>query len=154
MEINKYKHFNVQTLQSQIQDSVENKETHEETQGQANHKSRKASGPGFAAPDPSTGPETPTEEILPIPIWWPFKDKPIDECIANIRCEGNCIHTACSQTQPQNLSEPKIIWYDCKEEFPTKNEMMDTREAVTILLRRSVTNLTVRNQSAGMSIRL
>ena len=65
MEINKYKHFNVQTLQSQIQDSVESKETHMETQGQANHKSRIASGPGFAAPDPSTGPETPTEEILP-----------------------------------------------------------------------------------------
>ena len=63
------KHFNVQTLQSQIQDSVENKETHEETQGQANHKSRKVSGPGFAAPDPTTGPEAPTEEILPIPIW-------------------------------------------------------------------------------------
>ena len=121
MEINKYKEFNVQTLQSQIEDLVENKETHEETQGQANHKWRKASGPGFAAPAPSTGPETPTEEILPIPIWWPFKDKPIDECIANIRCEGNCIHTACSQTQPQSPSEPKVICYDCKEEFPTKN---------------------------------
>ena len=108
-------------MHSQILDLVENKETHEETQGQANHKSRKASAPGFAAPDPSTGPETPTEEILPIPIWWPFKDKPIDECIANIRCEGNCIHTACSQTQPQTPSEPKAIWYNCKEEFPTKN---------------------------------
>ena len=59
----------IQTLQSHIQDSVENKETHEETQGQANHKSRKASASGFAAPDPSTGPETPTEEILTIPIW-------------------------------------------------------------------------------------
>ena len=69
MEINKYKHINVQTLQSQIQDSVENKETHEETQGQANHKLRKASARGFAASDPSTGPETPTEDILPIPIW-------------------------------------------------------------------------------------
>ena len=79
-------------------------------------------------------------------------DKPIDECIANIRCEANCIHTTCSQTQ--NMSEPKVVWYDCKEEFLTKNEMKDTREAVTILLRRSVTNLTVRNQRAGMSIRL
>ena len=69
MEINKYKHFNVKTLQSQIQGSGENKETYEKTQGQANRKSRKASGPGFAAPDPSTSPETPTEEILPIPIW-------------------------------------------------------------------------------------
>jgi excinuclease UvrABC helicase subunit UvrB len=43
MEINKYKHINVQTLQSQIQDSVENKEAQEETQGQDNHKSREAS---------------------------------------------------------------------------------------------------------------
>ena len=68
MEINKYKLINVQTLQSHIQDSMENKVTHEETQVQANHKSRKASVPGFAAPDPSTGPETPPEEILPIPI--------------------------------------------------------------------------------------
>ena len=55
MEINKYKRINVKTLQSQIQDSVENKETHEETQGQANHKSRKASTQGFVAPDPSNG---------------------------------------------------------------------------------------------------
>ena len=69
MEINKYKRLNMHTLQSQIQDSVENKEKHEETQSQANHKSRKASAPVFAAPDPSTGPKTPTEEILPIPIW-------------------------------------------------------------------------------------
>ena len=68
MEINKYKHINIQTLQSQIQDSVENKEAHEETQGQDNHKSKKASALGFAAPDPSTGPETPPEYILPIPI--------------------------------------------------------------------------------------
>ena len=69
MYINKYKRTNVQAVQSQIQDSVENKEKHGETQGQANHKSRKASAPGFAAHDPSTGPETPTEEILPIPLW-------------------------------------------------------------------------------------
>ena len=68
MEINKYKHINVQTLQSEIQDSVENKEAHKETQGQESHKSRKASAPGFAAPDPSSGPETPSEEILPIHI--------------------------------------------------------------------------------------
>ena len=77
-------------MQSKVQDLVANKETHEETQGQANHESREASTPGFAAPDPSTGAETPPEEILPIPIWQPFEDKPI----ANNRCEGNCIHTA------------------------------------------------------------
>ena len=69
MEINKYNCINVQTLQSPIQDSVEIKETHEETQGQANHKPRKASAPCFTAPDPSTVQETPTEEILPIPSW-------------------------------------------------------------------------------------
>ena len=49
MEINKYKHIYMQTLQSQVQDSVGNEETHEETQGQANHESREASAPGFAA---------------------------------------------------------------------------------------------------------
>ena len=91
-------------------------------QGQANHESREASAPGFAAPNPSNGPEAPPEEILPIPIWRPFEDKPIGECIGNIRCEGYCTHTACSQTQPQHPSEPKVIWYDFTEEFPNKNE--------------------------------
>ena len=43
------------------------------------------------APDPSTGPEAPPEEIIPIPIWRTFEDKPINECIANMRCEGNRI---------------------------------------------------------------
>ena len=84
MEIIKYKRINVQTIQSQVQDSVENDETHGETQGQPNHESREAFGPGFAAPDPSTGLEAPPQEILPIPIWPPFEEKPIDECIANI----------------------------------------------------------------------
>ena len=79
-------------MQSQI--TIQNEETHEETQGQANHKSREASAPGFSAPYPSTGPEAPPEETLAIPIWRPFEDKPIDECIENIRCEGNCIYTA------------------------------------------------------------
>ena len=35
MELDEYKRFNVQKLQPQVQDSVENEETHEETQGQA-----------------------------------------------------------------------------------------------------------------------
>ena len=85
----------MQTLKSQVLDSVENDKTHEEKQGQANHESREASGLGFAAPYPSTGPEAPPEEILPLPIWKPFENKSIDECISNIRCEGNCIYTAC-----------------------------------------------------------
>ena len=63
MELNEYKRINVQTLQSQVQDSVENEETHEETQGQANHEPREDSAPGFAAHDPSTGPEAPPEEF-------------------------------------------------------------------------------------------
>ena len=68
MKIKKYKCNNVNTLQSQIQKSVENKEAHEEIQGQAKYESRKASAPGFSAPDPTTGPEAPSKEILPIPI--------------------------------------------------------------------------------------
>ena len=154
MEITEYKCINVQTLQSHIQESVENKETNEETKGQANQESRTASTSGFAALDPFTSPEAPPDEILPVPIQRPFEDKPIDEFIANIRCECNCIHTVCSQSPHKNPSEPKVIWYDCKEECLTKIEMMDTRVTKTNLLRRSATNLTVRNQSAGMSIRL
>ena len=67
----KYKLIKVQTLQSQIQDSVANEESkkHLETRGQANHESREASAQGFATIDPSTGPEAPLEEIIPIPIW-------------------------------------------------------------------------------------
>ena len=49
-----YKFIKVQILQSQVQDSVENKETHDETQCEANHESREASALGFPAPDPST----------------------------------------------------------------------------------------------------
>ena len=78
-------------MQSQVQDSGVNEETHEETQGQANHESREASALCFDAPDPFTGPETPPDEILFMTVWPPFEDKPIDECIANFRCEGNCI---------------------------------------------------------------
>ena len=62
---------------------------------------------------------TPTSKLQP------FNDKPIDDCIANIRCEGNWIHKASSQTQPQNLIESKVIFCVCKERFPTKNEFMD-----------------------------
>ena len=45
IEINKYKRINMQTLQSQVKDSVENYKIHEETQGQGNHESKGASGP-------------------------------------------------------------------------------------------------------------
>ena len=56
-------------IETKIQDSVVNEETYKETQGQANHESRKSSAPVVAAPDPSTGPEAPPEEILPIHIY-------------------------------------------------------------------------------------
>ena len=54
------KRINVQTLQSQVQDSVGNEENYEETHGQDNPESREAFVPGFSAPDPSTGPEAPS----------------------------------------------------------------------------------------------
>ena len=58
----------------------------------------------------------PLAQKLPIPIWQPFEDNPQNECVANIRCKGNCTHAACSQNLPQNPSAPKVIWYDCQEE--------------------------------------
>ena len=61
MEINLYKCNNLQKFESKVPDSVENKETYEEMQGQAKHEWREASAPGFAAPDPSTGAEAPQE---------------------------------------------------------------------------------------------
>ena len=45
MEINKYKCINMQTLHSEVMDSVENYKIHEEAQGQVNHESKGASGP-------------------------------------------------------------------------------------------------------------
>ena len=66
-------------------------------------------------PAPQSGP----------PLWRPFEDKQVEECIENVRCEGNCEHNNCRQTQPVNSNEPKVICYDCKNEFTTKNEMMD-----------------------------
>ena len=37
IELIEHKRIKVRTLQSQVQDSVENEETHDESQGQANH---------------------------------------------------------------------------------------------------------------------
>ena len=87
---------------------MENEETHDETQGQANHEAT------------SLAKKLLENKFLPILICRPFEDEPIDECNANIRSEGNCILIACSQTQTQNQSEPNLICYDCKKEFPTK----------------------------------
>ena len=56
MKINEYKQINVQSLQSQVQNLMENEETPEDTQGQTIYESKSASAPGFAAPDPSTCP--------------------------------------------------------------------------------------------------
>ena len=74
----------MQTLQSQGHDSVENEETHKETQGHSNHELREAIA-RFGCPRSLDAPEAPPKEIFPMPIWRPFEDKPLDECIANIR---------------------------------------------------------------------
>ena len=80
----------VQTLQSQIQESVENEETYNETQRSSLAWVKTSLRPGFGAPDPSTGAEAPSEEIIPMSIWPPFEDKPIDECIANYKTAQAC----------------------------------------------------------------
>ena len=77
VEINKYKRITVQTLQSQVQDSVKIKKH-----------IRKHKVKLKASPNLSTGPEAHPENNIPLPMWKTFEDQLNNECIANIRCEG------------------------------------------------------------------
>ena len=77
VEINKYKRITVQTLQSQVQDSVKIKKH-----------IRKHKVKLKASPNLSTGPEAHPENNIPLPIWQTFEVQLNNECIAKIRCEG------------------------------------------------------------------
>ena len=91
----------VNTLQQQIYDKGPNAETQGETQQGSNQ-----------APPPV--------------IWRPPGHPPVevDECVDNIRCNGNCEHVEC-QDQNQLSSDTAITCHDCKMEFPDKISMMD-----------------------------
>ena len=59
------------------------------------------------------------------PLWRPFSPTPVnevDECIQNVRCQGNCTHMICNDTA---ISQKLVTCNDCKEKFQTKDAMMD-----------------------------
>ena len=62
------------------------------------------------------------------PLWRPFEDKEVDECIQNVRCEGDCTHVRCIKT-PENTSKNETkICNNCKQVFRNYNDMMDHRK--------------------------
>ena len=71
-------------------------------------------------------------------------DKQIDECVQNVRCDGNCEHVE-GHKEKEHCNNKGVICYDCKQKFKDKTAMMDHRGIVTIRPRENVINfLTVR----------
>ena len=87
----------MQTLQSQDHDSVENEETHKETQGHSKHESREATAPGLDAPEAWMPQKLLQKKFSPCPYGNPLRT---NHLMNVLQTSGNCIHTACSQTQP------------------------------------------------------
>ena len=78
-------------MQSQVQDSGGNEETHEEIQGQANHESREASALCFAAPDPFTysfllGSILPNKHCLGVFLSRPLGQVSLDDAMSVTLC--------------------------------------------------------------------
>ena len=59
-------------------------------------------------------------------IWRPPGHPPveIDECVQNIRCDGNCEHVECVENTQRATNNP-ITCHDCKVQFKDKVTMMD-----------------------------
>ena len=51
-------------------------------------------------------------------------DKQIDECVQNLRCDGNCEHVE-GHKEKEHCSNTGITCYDCKQKFKDKTAMMD-----------------------------
>ena len=62
------------------------------------------------------------------PLWRPFEEKEVDECILNVRCEGDCTHVECKQTSENISSNETKTCNNCKQVFSNYNEMMDHRK--------------------------
>ena len=59
-------------------------------------------------------------------IWRPPGHPPVqvDECVINVRCEGNCEHVTCHK-ETTHEQEQKVTCYDCKQQFKDRVSMMD-----------------------------
>ena len=69
--------------------------------------------------------EIPHQEVQePItPFWRPFENNVVDECIKNMRCEGDCNHMTRKESPRKN-----ITCNTCKEILINYNKMMDHRK--------------------------
>ena len=94
-----------------------------------NHKVKRSLAPGFSAPDVSTGPYAPPEEILAIPIWRPFEDKPIDECIAKeiVDHKRDSDHPSKNKCNQPDDQKPKCC-YVHKTLMPTSNDGINQQD--------------------------
>ena len=54
------------------------------------------------------------------------EEREVDECVDNVRCEGNCEHVEC-HTNIEHQASPEVTCYDCKNKFKDKIAMMDPK---------------------------
>ena len=111
----------VQSMQLKVQESVANGEPHGETQGQANQEERDEAGEEVRQEAREARQEEDGQEVRGVgPIWRPPGHPPIqvDECVENVRCEGNCEHI-------EHKAGLEVTCYDCKNKFKDKIAMMD-----------------------------
>ena len=52
------------------------------------------------------------------------KQSQVDECVTNVRCEGNCNHVS-NHKVPNHEEITQVTCYDCKKQFKDKATMMD-----------------------------
>ena len=66
------------------------------------------------------------EEREERPIWRPPGHPPVqvDECVQNIRCEGNCEHVEC-HIEIEHQDNLEVTCYDCKNKFNDRIAMID-----------------------------
>ena len=66
-------------------------------------------------------------QVDPRTIWRPPGHPPVvvDECVHNVRCEGNCEHVIGHNNTTHKPDELKVICHNCKQKFKDKVSMMD-----------------------------
>ena len=66
-------------------------------------------------------------QVDPRTIWRPPGHPPVvvDECVHNVRCEGNCDHVIGHNNTTHKPEELKVTCHHCKQKFKDKVSMMD-----------------------------